>query len=88
MRWPPSKDHRDYQTRGRWEGRGALWWLAWLGRGARTPYRYTVAAGVVGLGFGAVFGAIVGWNAFLTALIAALIAQLGLDLWWWRRAKR
>jgi hypothetical protein len=88
MRWPPSKDHRDYQTRGWLEGRGAPRWLAWLGRGAGTPYRYTVATGVVGFGVGAVFGAIVGWNALLTAIVAAVIAQLGLDVWWRRRARR
>jgi hypothetical protein len=88
MRWPPSKDHRDYQTRGRWEGRGPPRWLTRLGRDPRTPYRYVLAAAVVGLGLGAAIGAIVGWNPLWTAIVVGLIGQLGLNVWWWRRARR
>jgi hypothetical protein len=88
MRWPPSKDHRDYQTPGRWEGRGLPRWLAWLGSGSRMPYRYTLASGLVGLALGAAFGAIVGWDQLPPALFACVLAQFGAELWWWRRAKR
>jgi hypothetical protein len=88
MRWPPSKDHRDYQTPGRWEGRGLPRWLAWLGTESPIPYRYTLAAGLVGLGLGAAFGAIVGWDRLAPALLTSLASQLGLVLWWWRRTPR
>ena len=73
MRWP-SKDPADYQTRGRWEGRGVPRWLAWLGVGKRsTPYRYVLAGSAAGIALGAAVAVVLGWDAFKPALAGSIV---------------
>ena len=51
-------------------------------RKTKTPYRYTVPVGILGLVTGWMLGVLIGWEPFFVAVGGCLLAQVALDAWW------
>jgi hypothetical protein len=88
----PSKDPRDYRTRGRWEGKRAPAWLRRRSKPPGAPKRYAMAGGGVGAALGAVIGAIVGGSpvddAIVFGIIGMIAGRAAVDSWWTRYKRR
>jgi hypothetical protein len=54
-------------------------------RKTKTPYRYTVPVGILGLVTGWLLGVLIGWEPVFVAVGGCLLAQVALDAWWARR---